>query len=643
MIAMGYRHLTPEEINSLISKGCSAQSWDSVKVAWGENDYTPYINNAKFSGEVNLGKFDDTTICPSNVEIHSGIENAMVHNVTLGDNCIIKNVKEYIANYTIGNGAYISNVDLIYMEDTSSFGNGVDVSVLDETGSREVVITDQLTSQMAYIVAMYPYNIGRKLNGIAEKYGDAQADTIGKIGNNVKIQGCGIIKGVKIGDNCVIRGAAKLINGTIKSNSHIGHGVIAEDFIICEGSRVEDGSMLSKCFIGQACQIGHGYSASESLFFSNCQAENGEACSIFAGPFTVTHHKSTLLIGGMFSFMNAGSGTNQSNHMYKLGPIHHGILERGTKTASCSHILWPARVGTFSMVMGKIVTHPDTTDMPFSYLIGNEEEVHLVPGVNLRSAGTFRDIEKWPKRDKREGALMDDINFNQFNPYTVGKMFRGKEILENLLNDKIEEYDFQGTKINKSALKKGIEYYKLGITIHLGGVLVHRLENLKKGDDLAQMRQLLAANVTIGNGEWCDLGGLIAPEEIKTSLFEKIENEELSSLEEINAYLHEAHEKYYDFEWAWAYARFKEYFGKAPSEMSSEEIATIVNQWKETVVRIEDMALLDASKDISLADKADYYDHPNYSSFEDGPMMTFEGNKKEKSAIGDDLLSRLPM
>ena len=69
------------------------------------------------------------------------------------------------------------------------------------------------------------------------------------------------------------------------------------------------------------------------------------ACSIFAGPYTVTHHKSTLLIAGLYSFMNAGSSSNQSNHMYKLGPVHQGILERGTKTTSNSYIVFPARIG----------------------------------------------------------------------------------------------------------------------------------------------------------------------------------------------------------------------------------------------------------------------------------------------------------
>lgn len=96
----------------------------------------------------------------------------------------------------------------------------------------------------------------------------------------------------------------------------------------------------------------------------------------FAGPFTVTHHKSTLLIAGMFSFMNAGSGSNQSNHMYKLGPIHQGALERGAKTTSDSYILWPARIGAFSLVMGRHVNHPDTSDLPFSYLI--EDKIRLI-------------------------------------------------------------------------------------------------------------------------------------------------------------------------------------------------------------------------------------------------------------------------
>jgi hypothetical protein len=112
----------------------------------------------------------------------------------------------------------------------------------------------------------------------------------------------------------------------------VGSGVVAHDFIIAESSKVDGGAILGRTFVGQGCLVGRQYSAENSLFFANSEAFHGEACSVFGGPYTVSHHKSSLLIAGLFSFYNAGSGTNQSNHMYKLGPVHEGKLERGCKT-----------------------------------------------------------------------------------------------------------------------------------------------------------------------------------------------------------------------------------------------------------------------------------------------------------------------
>ena len=186
---------------------------------------------------------------------------------------------------------------------------------------------------MAYIMALYRHRpeLTARLKELTDYYSQKYASNVGTIGNNVRIMNAGVIENVRIGEYANICGANRLKNGSINSNAeapvYIGHGVICDDFIVCSGSHIDDGTMLTRCFVGQACKLGHNYSASDSLFFSNCQGENGEACAIFAGPFTVTHHKSTLLIAGMFSFMNAGSGSNQSNHMYKLGPIHQGTLD----------------------------------------------------------------------------------------------------------------------------------------------------------------------------------------------------------------------------------------------------------------------------------------------------------------------------
>ena len=434
---MNYRKLTNDEIARLQAQSCLADDWERVSVA--EGFTTDYVHHTRFSGEVRLGVFQGEFTLPGGIKKHASLRHVTLHNVSVGNNCCIENIQNYIANYEIGDDTFIENVDRILVDGTSTFGNGVEAAVLNETGGREVAINDKLSAHIAYIMALYRHRpvLTARLKEITDFYARKHASDRGRIGCHVTILNTGSIKNVRIGDHCRISGAGRLYNGSINSNEaapvHIGQGVVCEDFIISSGSHVDDGAMLTRCFVGQACKLGHNYSASDSLFFSNCQGENGEACAIFAGPFTVTHHKSTLLIAGMFSFMNAGSGSNQSNHMYKLGPIHQGTLERGAKTSSDSYILWPARVGAFSLVMGRHVNHADTSNLPFSYLIEQQNTTYLAPGVNLRSVGTIRDAQKWPKRDGRtDPHRLDYINYNLLSPYTVQKMFKGRDILLSL-------------------------------------------------------------------------------------------------------------------------------------------------------------------------------------------------------------------
>lgn len=209
-----------------------------------------------------------------------------LHNVSVGDNCCIENIQNYIANYEIGSDTFIENVDIILVDRLSTFGNGVEVAVLNETGGREVLMNDKLSAHQAYILALYRHRpeLINRMKSIADYYSNKHASAVGSIGNHVMILNTGSIKNVRIGDYCHICGICRLSNGSVNSNVtapvHIGHGVICDDFIISSGSKVDDGTMLTRCFVGQSCKLGHNYSASDSLFFSNCQGENGEACAI---------------------------------------------------------------------------------------------------------------------------------------------------------------------------------------------------------------------------------------------------------------------------------------------------------------------------------------------------------------------------
>jgi acetyltransferase-like isoleucine patch superfamily enzyme len=655
-----YRLLTEDEVLQLKSQSCLADDWSKVLVS--ENFKTEYIHHTRFSGDVKLGAFDGEFTLAGGIKKHSGLRHVTLHNVTIGDNCCIENIQNYIANYEIGDHTFIENVDIILVDGLSTFGNGVEVAVLNETGGREVLINDKLSAHQAYILALYRHRpeLISRMKEITDFYSNKHASDVGSIGSHVMIVNTGSIKNLRVGDNCHIEGACRLNNGSINSNAaapvHIGYGVVCEDFIISSGSHVSDGAMLARCFVGQACQLGHNYSASDSLFFSNCQGENGEACAIFAGPFTVTHHKSTLLIAGMFSFMNAGSGSNQSNHMYKLGPIHQGTLERGAKTTSDSYILWPARVGAFSLVMGRHVNHADTSNLPFSYLIEQRNTTYLVPGVNLRSVGTIRDAQKWPKRDKRKDPnKLDCINYNLLSPYTIQKMFKGRKVLKELKRvsgETSEIYSFQSAKIKNSSLNNGIKFYEIAIHKFLGNSIIKRLEgiNFRNSDEI---RTRLKPDTEIGAGEWVDISGLIAPKSEIDKLLDGIENGTINRLNDINSGFESMHNNYYTYEWTWAYNKIQEFYKLNPDEITANDIINIVNKWKESVVGLDEMVYADAKKEFSLSAMTGFGADGNREDkeldfeqvrgdFESNPFVTAVlKHIQEKTNLGNELINRI--
>ncbi|MDD2298830.1 MAG: DUF4954 family protein [Fermentimonas sp.] len=655
-----HRNLTQTEIETLLLNGSVCNDWGQVLVKDGFNPQ--YIKNTKFSGTIKLGTFEKEFTLPGGLKKHSGIFNAVLHNCTVGDNVLIENIQNYIANYLIGDNCFIQNVDVILVDGKTSFGNGVKVNVLNETGGREVHINDKLSAHFAYIYSLYRHRpkLIERMKAISDNYCEMHSSDIGIIGNDCKILNVGYIKNVRIGPFCNITGSMKLKNGSINSNEYapvyIGRNVIAEDFIVSSGSRIAGGSFITRCFVGQACYIDHGYSASDSLFFSNCHGENGEACALFAGPFTVTHHKSTLLIAGMFSFMNAGSGSNQSNHMYKLGPIHQGIIERGAKTTSNSYILWPSKVGAFSLIMGRHSQHSDTSNLPFSYLIEKHNSTYISPGINLRSVGTIRDAKKWPERDMRKDPnKLDCINFNLLSPYTIQKVFAGIKILKNLqytTGETSEIYTYQSCIIQNHSLKRGLQLYEIIIHKFLGNSIIKRLENTKFKNNY-EIRERLKPDTSIGLGEWVDLSGLIAPKSEIDTLLDKIESGDITKLKDINNVLHKLHEDYYVNEWTWAWDKIQYFYKLDADKITAEDVIKIVEKWKESVIGLDEMIYQDAKKEFSLSfktgfgadgniqDRAMDFEYVRGAFDKNLFVRTTLKHIEDKKALGNELIERI--
>lgn len=453
------RTLTPQEVSILQQQSCTATDWQLVQV---DEPFQPaLIQNVCFTGRVYLGS-----------------------------------------------GVTLRNISSIGSTGHTTFANGVEVGVLREDGGMEVVIHDELSAMEAafeVLEAQREPALVKQLQQAARDKAAAKAKDGSVIEAGAVVTDVRQLTDVHIGASAHVVGALRLEDVSLCSRpdavSGVGDGVILEHVIVSEGSHIGDGAQLDNCFVGQGCHIGRMYSATQSLFFANCHFENGEACAYFAGPYSVSHHKATLMIACMTSFFNAGSGSNQSNHSYKMGPNKYGQLQRGAKLGSSSYVYWPMQVGAFSTVIGHHIGHQNLCDLPFSLVTEGPEGTHIIPGQAFRSVGTRRDSAKWPKRDKRpESARRDIICFDMLNPYTVGSILRGLDILRRMKEQ--GHNDYQGCRIASHHITRGIALYQQALDIYVG----QALERLA-----ATPATLIAVPTEEVTGDWSDYGGMIVP------------------------------------------------------------------------------------------------------------------------------------
>ena len=642
-----FQPLTNQQVDILQANGCSAQNWDKVLVS--EKFSPEFVHQARFEGDVSLGDFSTSLQIDAGVTKQAGVYNACLINCTVSDGTRVANIGRHIANYNIAENACIEDVGQMITEPGSCFGNGTEVEALNEGGGREVTLFNELSAQFAYLQCLVKWRpkLSQSLSKLADNAANAAKSDRGSIGTNAVVASVPLVKNVCVGPYANVQGASSLCNGTILSSQEaktvVGAGVVANDFILAEGASVKDAAIVASSFVGQGTQIGKQFSAEGSLFFANCEGFHGEACSVFAGPYTVTHHKSTLLIAGLFSFYNAGSGTNQSNHMYKLGPVHEGKFERGCKTGSFSYVMWPCRVGPFSVVLGKHTRTFDTRNFPFSHIEAKSDgRCELIPGMYLSTVGTVRDGQKWPSRDRRTANVKRDIiDFDVFSPLTVGRMLRGTATLKAFMESTERSVKFvsiEGADVRRVLLRTGVKNYKAGIEMYLLEKLVTRYEKAKESGNDNLATAFAVNSEAVFSEEWIDLAGQMMPQSVFEKLCDNIESGNLDSIEKLQAGLAEIHNCYEEDEWAWVVWAYEQHFGTSLLTMTKEDLKTNAENWKTLRTKFLKMILSDTKKEFEEATQTGFgvFENPEDASADfAGVRGTYEQNKFVKQMEDD--------
>jgi len=573
-----YRNLTGAEIAALETAGNSAADWRRVTVAEG---FTPrMIYGCRFEGEVRLGLVEGMVVTPEGGEHPAMLQGAVIIDSTVGDRVFISNIGSCVARCDIGAGAWIEDVGVVQCVGPSAFGGGTMVAVINEAGGREVPLYEDLTAQIAYMTALYRHRpvLVEKLYSMIQRHTQGRSAERMEIGAGVVIRGVRELTNVRVGEGASIIGAALLCNGTVGAGAFVGAGVQARDFIFAPGAKVDSAATLRRCFVGEGAVVEEGFSAVDSLIFACSHLAAGEAAAIFAGPFTVSHHRSSLLIAGLFSFFNAGSGSNQSNHLFKTGPVHQGIHGRGCKFASGAYVMLPAREGAFTMVLGSHKSHHDTRDFPFSYLIEEKGHSFLMPGANLRSFGTVRDMAKWPQRDHRRGERRDSINYAPYNPYLGQAIKAAIGHSERMLETPAESYAFQRVRIKGTMLRRGLELYRRAWKATLFSIFA----SCDAGADPA------------GEGLWVDMAGMYAPKSVVEGLCDAVERGEVASVEDLHDRIVAIHASYRALARGWAVGELRAALGREPSQ---RDIEHCMEEGRAQLEALEAMAAEDGQRD----------------------------------------------
>ena len=604
MTPLIHRPITRAEILQLEGQGCYCKTWDNVQVAEGFD--ARRVRNVRFSGNVLLGIFINYVSFPDGRTRPTGITHADIHNCRIHDNVYINRIHTTISNYDILENVVIENVDSIAVAGDAMFGNGTRVLVMNESGGRDVPLYNKLSPQVAYIMALQRHRpeLIEALEQMIETEIAAVKSTRGCIGAGARIENCGVLRDVNIGDAAEFDGVKLLDNGSIVCNSknpvRVGSNVIASDFIFAHGAYIHSAAFIHKSYIGAGCNIGIQFTAKNCLFFGGAQLSQGEAASLFAGPLATSSHKSTLLIAGLVSFFNAGSGTNQSNHKYKLGPVHQGVFERGCKTGSDAYLLWPSKIAPFTTILGRHPRHLDTSNYPFSLLVDDGGKSILLPAWNLQNIGIWRDDIKWRDRilledDTIRGRTIYDV----LTPFTVRRMQDGLRSLKAKkkgLNQK-SNLESQGFVLKHSAIAQGIVLYEAATALYVQRVILERFTKSLPAT-LAQFHSLIIS----GSGEaseWVDAAGSLIPKSTFDDLLDRIERTDVKTLQEVEAGLDSAFKNYAKNEWLFVQKLMEEKRGKKAVDFMPRDIVEVLVDSLQKSSQLLISILTDAGKEFS--------------------------------------------
>jgi len=444
----GWRHLTSFEIESLVKNDNTAMSWDTILVS---DPFDPMmVKNNKFYGFVRLGRITSNGLQYHDLRLSCGISNSSIHSCDIGDDCAIHNV-HYMSHYIIGDRCILFNIQEMSCTDHAKFGNGivkdgeeesvrVQLQLMNETGCRTVLPFDGMIAADAYLWAKFidDRKLQDRLKAITQNSFDSRRGFYGTIGSGCVIKNSWILKDVRIGNCCYIKGASKLKNLTINSSdmepSQIGENVVLVNGIVGYGCRIFYSVIAVKFVLGSHSNLKYGARLIDSFMGDNSTISCCEVLNNLIFPAHEQHHNNSFLIASVVKGQSnlAAGATIGSNHNSRTNDneIEAG---RGFWPGLCTSVKHSCKFASFTMLAKAAYPAEMINPFPFA-LISNDEvhgELHVMPAFSWmhNMFAMARNNWKFANRDVRVFKVQN-IEFDAYAPDTMEEAISARKLLD---------------------------------------------------------------------------------------------------------------------------------------------------------------------------------------------------------------------
>lgn len=616
-----WRQLKTSEIEILVHNGNTAEHWSTVLVS---DEFDPHrIHNNSFRGLVRIGRLRDVILEHHDLQLPSGIRNSFIWDCDIGDDTVIHNV-DYLAHYIIGDRCILANIDEMHTTNYAKFGNGIIkdgepeenriwLDVMNETGSRRVLPFDGMIPADAYLWAKYRDDapLQKKLKELTQYRFDSQRGYYGTVGPQTVIKTSRILKDVKVGAHCYIKGVNKLKNLTINSSaeepSQIGEGVELVNGIIGYGCHIFYGCKAVRFIMGDNSNLKYGARLINSFLGDNSTISCCEVLNNLIFPAHEQHHNNSFLIASVVMGQSniAAGATIGSNHNSRAND-NEVQAGRGFWPGLCTSIKHSSRFASFVLLSkGQYPAELDIR-LPFSLLNNNTTDgtLEVMPAYwwMYNMYALSRNTWKFHTRDKR-ARKTQHIEFDAFAPDSVEEIITARGLLEKwigkaLLADEgglsaqtgAEEMSARGRRFLGKSRKTSPELAVYGEKMEKSRRPVQILKSVEGYHAYADMLLYYAVknvidfleahpkdspktlHTTLGGEratEWVNIGGQLMLRREADGLRAKIGRGELESWDAIHAEYHRVWEEYVLHKQKHGYAVLTYLLNK--SELSAEE------------------------------------------------------------------------